>query len=358
MMKTPRRVLVADSDYAFARRLRIELEARGHAVEIVSDGASAVNVVKARPFDGAVVDTDLAGADAIEVLHALSDLDRALPVVMTGRRNRPEVERQAREAGALGYVAKPCPAVRIIDVLLGGPDHDGEVRPRKRPPLALASLEPGQVLVIECPGGQVQGRLSSRVMVKHPTSLAATVPCREGRDVTLPFGTRVTVGFPMPDGWYQFETYVMGATSYRGHEAVLLAQPKLVSRVQRRRYARARATFNVELEKQRQVVAGKGQDACEGGIRVLTEGALQVGSHVLCHIHQGAEQGPIVLPGTVVWTEELRDNGHRYRTGIRFAAPARAQRDRLREWVERLSRSEDHGTGANGRFDLSSPLSS
>ena len=337
MTKKPRRILVADADYGFARRLQSELEARGHAVEVVSDGASAINILKARSFHGAVVDTDLITMDGLQVVEVVRQADRALPMVVTGKRGEPGLEERAKQAGAQAYLVKPCAPEVVVEVLLRGVRGGFVRQPCRVPAVTLVSPEPGQALLIEHPGGQVQGRLSSRLLAKHPASLAVAAPHRKQTPVTLPFGARVTVGFPMPDGWYQFETTVLGATSHGGQPAILLAQPKLVSHIQRRRFARLRATFSIELQAEQASLAGTGQDASEGGMRVLSEESLPVGAQVLCRIP--APGRDLALAGTVMWMQELKENGKRHRSGIQFTALSPADRKRVRAWMVSLSRA-------------------
>jgi CheY-like chemotaxis protein/c-di-GMP-binding flagellar brake protein YcgR len=337
MSKLPRRILVADSDYAFAQSLRADLEARGYGVEVVSDGLSAINMVKTRPFSGAVVDTDLIAVDGLQVLSIIKDLKRALPVVVTSKREPAATERAAREAGAEAYEPKPCPPARVAEALEQCMSGSASI-PRKRPSLTLGRLEAGQVLLLQCPGGHITGRLTSRLVAKHPASLAVAAPRREGELVSLPFGAAVTVGFPMPDGWYHFDTHVLGAVSYRGEPAILLAQPRLVSHIQRRRYVRIRGAFSVMLGGERCPPTGKGQDVGEGGMRVLTEEPLAVGSRVACRIQAEGAQDQITISGTVVWAEELRDDGHRCRAGVEFPTASGAERKRLRTWAEALAR--------------------
>ncbi len=337
MSKLLRRILVADPDDAFAHALCRELEARGCAVEMVSDGLSAINVVQTRSFSGAVVDSDLMTVGGVHVLGLIKDLKHALPVVVTSRHDCADIERQVREAGGEAYVAKPCAVTSVADALQQCMSGGADVA-RKRPSLSLARLEPGQVLLIECPSGQVAGRMSSRLVAKHPASLVVAAPRRDGEPLPLPFGVPVTVGFPMPDGWYYFDSYVLGAVSHGGEPALLLAQPKLVSHIQRRRYVRARSLFGVELGIGcAQMVVGKGQDASEGGMRVLTEDPLPVGARLPLRVETGADGDTISLSGTVVWTHKLRDNGQHYRTGIKFAPVSGAERKRLRAWVEGLN---------------------
>jgi len=357
MSETRRRVLVADADYGFARRLRAELEGRGCAVEVVSDGLSAINMVKTRPFHGVLLDVDLMMIDGLQVLGVINTLDRTLPVVVTGKPDQPGLQRRAKAAGAIAYFGKPCEPCEVVQALLQSEriEEDGH-SPRARPSVTLVSPQPGQALLIECPGGQVQGRLSSKLLARHPASLTAAAPQREGETVSLPFGTRVSVGFPMADGWYQFETYVLGATSYRAQPAVLLAQPKLVSHIQRRRYLRTHGAFSVELKAEHCSATAIGQDAGEGGMRVLAEDAVPVGTQVMCRIEPGAPGQKLTVTGSVIWTEELRDNGRRYRAGIQFAAIPPAERRRLRDWLQRLGHSGQGGGNSHRKLDFGVPM--
>jgi ActR/RegA family two-component response regulator/c-di-GMP-binding flagellar brake protein YcgR len=346
-------VLVADSDYGFARRLRAELESRGCAVEVVSDGLSAINMVKAHPFHGVVLDVDLMMIDGLQVLGIIGTLDRALPVVVTGEAGQSAAQRQAKMTGAIAYFAKPCEPCAVATALLESERvARGGGSPRARPAVTLVSPQPGQALLIECPGGQVPGRWPSKLLARHSASLTAAAPEREGASVSLPFGTRVNVGFPRADGWYQFETYVLGATIYRAQPAVLLAQPKLVSHIQRRRHLRTHGAFNVELRAEHRAAAATGQDAGEGGIRVLADDAFPIGSQVMCCIEPGAPGPKLTVSGTVIWTEEMRDNGRRYRAGIQFAATPPVERRRLRDWLQRLAQPGQEGGDSRQELEL------
>jgi CheY-like chemotaxis protein len=357
MTRTPRRMLVADSDSEFARRLRAELEARGYAVEVAGDGVSALKMVKTRAFDGAIIDADLVALDGLHVLSGAAEAGRSLPVVVMGQRGRADLDRRAKDLGARAYIGKPCSPAEVVDALLHSAPSETYPVPRVPQLVTLASLEPGQVLLIECPAGQVEGRLSSRLLAKQPASLAAAMPQREGRAITLPFGTRVMIGFPMPDGWYQFETSVLGATMYAGEPALLLAQPKVLSHIQRRQFARSRGRFDVNVKGEGGVVPGMGQDAGEGGMRVLTDGALAVGARVTCLVAAPESPHRLAVSGTVIWTQELRDNGERYRTGIQFAGLSPAERQRLRTWVQHLG--GDQEAEVSGReSDFGTPIMS
>lgn len=340
MTRAPRRILVADSDNEFARQVRTELEVRGYLVQAAGDGLNALNMVKTGAFDGAIVDADLNAIDGLQVLGGATSLRRRLAVVVTGPRGRPDLERRAKQLGARAYVGKPCSPAEVADALLQGTPSEADRRLRMRPSVTLASLEAGQVLLMECPAGQAEGKLSSRLLAKHPTSLAVAMPRRADRPVALPFGTRVTVGFPMPDGWYQFETSVLGATMYAGEPALLLAQPKVLSHVQRRRFIRSRGIFRVDLESETGIVAGTGQDAGEGGMRVLVEGTVSVGTRVTCMVAASESSPRLTLSGTVIWAQEWRGNGERCRAGIQFAGLSPAERERLRAWVQTLARTE------------------
>jgi len=144
----------------------------------------------------------------------------------------------------------------------------------------------------------------------------------------------------MPDGWYQFETSVLGATMYAGEAALVLAQPKVLSHVQRRRFVRARGVFHVDLKSESGVVEGTGQDAGEGGMRVLTDGTLSVGTRVTCVVAAPESSPPLALSGTVIWAQEWRGNGQRCHAGIQFAGLSPAERERLRAWVQDLGSAD------------------
>lgn len=107
------RVLVVEDEAHLANGLRFNLEAEGHAVEVVGDGESALGLllgkkdVGARSFDAMVLDVMLPGKDGFAVATELRSAKNFIPVLMLTARGRPEDVLKGFASGADDYLAKP-----------------------------------------------------------------------------------------------------------------------------------------------------------------------------------------------------------------------------------------------------------
>jgi len=91
------------------------------ATMLASDGLKAVKILKANTVSLVVTDLKMPGMDGFELLaHVMAHYPDVPVLIITGY-STPEMERLAREGGAVGYVAKPFLiedlARRIITVL-------------------------------------------------------------------------------------------------------------------------------------------------------------------------------------------------------------------------------------------------
>jgi DNA-binding NtrC family response regulator len=113
----PCRVLIAEDEVHLGVLLEQFLVGRGHQVSIVRDGRAALDVLRAEPFDVALLDVQMPGLDGLAVLRGVRELP--LPpqvVVMTGN-GTAETALSAVRAGAYDYVAKPY-RMAEIDLLV------------------------------------------------------------------------------------------------------------------------------------------------------------------------------------------------------------------------------------------------
>ncbi len=85
MTAEPARILVADDSAANRLTLRLELTDQGFAVDEAADGTDAIARLKAGRYAAIVTDVWMPGADGIEVVRAIHEIDAGLPVfVITG----------------------------------------------------------------------------------------------------------------------------------------------------------------------------------------------------------------------------------------------------------------------------------
>lgn len=104
---TPMKVLIAEDDKALALFLRHGLEADGHRIHLVGDGARAVEAYDSESPDLTILDLNLPVKDGEQVLIEIRQLNAELPVlILTGRQ---ELETRVRciDHGADDLMLKP-----------------------------------------------------------------------------------------------------------------------------------------------------------------------------------------------------------------------------------------------------------
>jgi len=103
------RVLIVEDETHLAAGLRFNLEAEGHAVEVVGDGEGALDLLihKRQGFDAVVLDVMLPGKDGFTVASELRSAENFVPVLMLTARGRPEDVLKGFASGADDYLPKP-----------------------------------------------------------------------------------------------------------------------------------------------------------------------------------------------------------------------------------------------------------
>ena len=112
------RILVAEDTPASQLVIRLILERLGHAVEVVEDGALAVEAFAAGGFDAVFLDIQMPRMDGLEAARLISARARAagdprLPIVGLSAFTQEADRQKAIESGMTHYLSKP---VRIADV--------------------------------------------------------------------------------------------------------------------------------------------------------------------------------------------------------------------------------------------------
>lgn len=95
--------------------MRAFLEKRGYSVATAATDAEAVHLAGETGFDLVILDVALGDADGLELLSELKLRLPNLPVIMlTGMGYDDELQQEALEKGASGYVAKTLPLEQIL----------------------------------------------------------------------------------------------------------------------------------------------------------------------------------------------------------------------------------------------------
>ena len=105
-MSTPR-ILVVDDDKRIAASVRRSLTYDGYEVDVVHDGASAIDAVRSQPPDVIVLDLMLPGIDGLEVCRRLRAAGDDIAVLMLTAKSTVPDRVTGLDAGADDYLVKP-----------------------------------------------------------------------------------------------------------------------------------------------------------------------------------------------------------------------------------------------------------
>lgn len=111
----PGQMLVVDDNRLNRLLLTRALEQNGHVVFTAEHGKSAMEMLRARPFDVILLDIDMPVMNGFEVLEALLNDDdlRDLPVIMTSASDELDRVVKCIEMGAEDYLVKPLNPVLL-----------------------------------------------------------------------------------------------------------------------------------------------------------------------------------------------------------------------------------------------------
>jgi len=110
------RIILADDDEIIADLVIDTMIDAGHGIGRLSDGASALEAIRRRPPDLAILDCSMPGMTGIMVLRAIRRDPRisGLPVLMLTGRDSNSDEDIARFEGADGYITKPFDPMNLV----------------------------------------------------------------------------------------------------------------------------------------------------------------------------------------------------------------------------------------------------
>jgi len=115
------RILVAEDDADIARLIEFQLKVSGFEVTLATDGAEAVEKVKASPPDLILIDWMMPVMDGLTALtHLKSDpaTERIPVILMTAKAQTADI-RTGMDAGAAAYLVKPFPLEQLISTIQG-----------------------------------------------------------------------------------------------------------------------------------------------------------------------------------------------------------------------------------------------
>ena len=101
------RIAVIEDNEALAHGIASRLRDRGHAVDLLHDGADADAFLSQEGADIVVLDINLPGMDGLDVLRALRRRGDSTPVILLTARSETAERVTGLDAGADDYLTKP-----------------------------------------------------------------------------------------------------------------------------------------------------------------------------------------------------------------------------------------------------------
>ena len=102
------KVLLVDDEEGYVTVLAKRMTRRQVEVSIALSGLEAIQTLRKKDFDVAVVDLKMEDMDGIEVLKIFKKMDPELPVVMLTGHGSEQAARDGVALGAFDYLTKPC----------------------------------------------------------------------------------------------------------------------------------------------------------------------------------------------------------------------------------------------------------
>jgi len=101
------KLLLVDDEIGFVDVLGKRLAKRNMAVTAAYSGTEAIQCLRKRDFDVAVLDLKLEDMDGIEILRIFKKLVPDMPVIMLTGHGSEEAAREGMACGAFDYLTKP-----------------------------------------------------------------------------------------------------------------------------------------------------------------------------------------------------------------------------------------------------------
>src|SRR5512141_2761038 len=101
------KVLVVEDNQKLARLLKRALEEEGYVVDLVGDGATALNQLATVNYDAVVLDWMLPEVDGLTVCRTVRSRGNNVPILMLTARGEVPERIAGLNAGADDYLAKP-----------------------------------------------------------------------------------------------------------------------------------------------------------------------------------------------------------------------------------------------------------
>ena len=108
------RILVIEDDVETSAEIAACLSAQGYQPKQVFDGQVGLDVALAEPFDAITLDRMLPGCDGLQIVRALRDAGREVPILMVSALSDVDDRVSGLRAGGDDYLIKPFAPTELI----------------------------------------------------------------------------------------------------------------------------------------------------------------------------------------------------------------------------------------------------
>lgn len=171
------RLLIADDERELANALGAILKHSHYSVDIVYDGADALDWALTENYDGIILDIMMPKMNGIEVLRTLREKHISTPVILLTAKNEIEDKIEGLDSGADDYLSKPFAMGELLARVRSITRRSGEVSVNNTLTFADLSLEITS-FTLRCGSSSV--RLGNKefqmiqMLMKNPQRLVST----------------------------------------------------------------------------------------------------------------------------------------------------------------------------------------
>jgi two-component system chemotaxis response regulator CheY len=99
--------------------VRLTLTGAGYAVVEAVDGEDALQKAMARKYDAILTDQNMPRLDGLSFIrkYRASSASVGVPIVFLSTESREDLKKQARDAGAIGWMMKPFDQAQLLAVV-------------------------------------------------------------------------------------------------------------------------------------------------------------------------------------------------------------------------------------------------
>lgn len=110
-------ILLVDDEADRLASIQSDLAVAGIQSRVAQSGAEALELVRQRPFDAAIIDTTLPDSDGVALIDTFKALRPRMACILLAPEPSRETSLRALSAGALAYVVRPIPAEQITHIV-------------------------------------------------------------------------------------------------------------------------------------------------------------------------------------------------------------------------------------------------